>query len=64
MLYYDRTDISEGIDLAKSKNSKECMISHDRFFNHRFNFQDYVCNGCHDLAILSVHIKRYCNYHC
>ena len=28
MLYYDKIDISEGIDLAKSNNSKECMICH------------------------------------
>ena len=28
MLYYDRIDISEEIDLAKSSNSKECMICH------------------------------------
>ena len=27
MLYYDRIDISDRIDLAKSNNSKECMIS-------------------------------------
>ena len=26
MLHYDRIDISKGIDLAKSNNSKECMI--------------------------------------
>ena len=26
MLYYERIDISQGIDLAKSNNSKECMI--------------------------------------
>ena len=57
MLYYDRIDISKGIDLAKSNNSKECMIFHYRFFNHGFNFQDYVCNGCHDLAMLSVNIS-------
>ena len=57
MLYYDRMDISEGIDLAKSNNSKECTICHHWFFNHGFNFQDYVCNGCHDLAMLSVNIS-------
>ena len=22
-----------------------------------FNFQDYVCNGCHDLTMLSVNIS-------
>ena len=26
MLYYDRVDISEGTDPAKSNKSKECMI--------------------------------------
>ena len=57
MLYYDRIDISEGIDLAKSNNSKECMICHYYFFNYGFNFQDYVCNGCHDLTMLSVSIS-------
>ena len=25
-------------------------------FNHRFEFQDYVCNGCHDLAMLCLNI--------
>ena len=54
MLYYDRIDISEGIDPTKSDKSRECMICHYCFFNHRFKFQDYVCNGCHDLAMLNV----------
>ena len=30
------------------------MICHYFFFNHGFKFQDYVCNGCHNLKILSV----------
>ena len=53
MLYYDRIDIREGIDLAKRNKSKECMICHYWFFNHGFKFQDYVCNGSHDLTMLS-----------
>ena len=28
MLYFDRTDISEGIDVNKISESKECDISH------------------------------------
>ena len=55
--YYDRIDISEGIDPTKSKRSKECMICHYWFFNHGFKFQDSVCNGCHDLTMLSVNIS-------
>ena len=56
MLYYNRTDISEGINLAQS-NSKECMICHYWFLGHGFEFQDSVCNGCHDLIMLSVNIS-------
>ena len=58
MLYYDRIDISKRIYLTKSDKSKECMISHYFFFNHRFKFQNYVCNGCHDLTILGLHISN------
>ena len=57
MLYYDRIDISEGIDLTKSKKTKECMISYYWLYNHGFKFQDSVWNGCHDLTILSVNIS-------
>ena len=57
MLYYDKIDTSKGFDLAKSSNSKECMICHYCFFNHLFEFQESVCNGCHDLTVLSVNIS-------
>ena len=58
MLNYDRIDISKGIDLAKSNNSKECMICHYCFFNHGFKFQDFICNGCHVFTMLSVNISN------
>ena len=57
MLYYDRIDISEVIDLAKSNKSKECMICHYWFFNHGFEFQDYACNDCHGLTMLWLNIS-------
>ena len=57
MLHYDRIDISEGINLAKTNNSKKCMICHYWFFNSGFKFQDSICNGCHDLTMLSVNIN-------
>ena len=57
MLYYDRIDKHEGIDLAKISNSKEYMICRYWFFNRGFEFQDFVCNGCHDLTMLSVNIS-------
>ena len=58
MIYYDRIDISKGIDLPKSNSCKECMICHYWFFNHGFKLQDSVCNGCHDLTMLSVNISN------
>ena len=33
------------------------MIWHYFYFNHGFKFQDYVCNGCHDLTMLSLTIS-------
>ena len=33
------------------------MICHYWFFNNGFKFQDAVCNGCHDLTMLSVNIS-------
>ena len=71
MLYYDIIDISKITDLAKSNNSKKCMICHYWFFNRRFKFQDSVCNGCHVLTILSVNVSdiavitiKNVDYHC
>ena len=55
MLCYNRIDISKGIDLAKSNNSNKLLLF---FFNHEFNFQDSICNGCHDLIILSVSVSN------
>ena len=51
MVYYNRIDISEGIDLAKSNNSKECMIW---FLIMDSNFKILYA---HDLAMLRVHIS-------
>ena len=50
MLEYDRTDISEGIDINKANASKECDICHYWYFlDKNFNYDPYPCNGCHDL---------------
>ena len=42
MLYCDKINISEGINVTKSNISKECMICHYWFFNHGFRFQDVM----------------------
>ena len=50
MLEYEKIDISEGIDLNKSDGSKECDICRYWYFlDKNFNYEPYLCNGCHDL---------------
>ena len=50
MLYYDKIDVSEGIDVNKTSASKECDVHHYWYFlNYSFKFQLNVCNRCHDL---------------
>ena len=50
MLEYDRIDISEGIDVNKTRLSKECDICHCWYFKDiGFKYEPYLCNGCHDL---------------
>ena len=57
MLYYDRIDVSEGIDVNKRSESKECKICHCWYFlNKRFKYQLSVCNRCHDLLMISMNL--------
>ena len=58
MLYFNRIDIIEGIDPAKSNKNKECIIYHSWFFNEGFEFQDSVCSGCHDLTMMCFNISN------
>ena len=58
MLYYNRIDIREGTDLAKSNRCKERMDFHYWIFNHVFKFQDSVCNDCHDLTMVCLNISN------
>ena len=58
MLCYDRTDVSEGIDINRTNESKECDICHYWYFlNKSFKFQPNVCNGCHDLIMMSTKLR-------
>ena len=57
MLYYNRIDISEGVDPFKSDKSTECMICYYWLFNHAFKFQCSVSNGCHDFSVLCLNIS-------
>ena len=52
MLYYDRTDISEGIDINNKTNaSKECDICLHKF-------QADVCNEYHDVIMMPINLDN------
>ena len=52
MLEYDRIDLSEGIDVNKTSNSRECSLcNYYCFLDINFNYQKYLCDGCHDMSI-------------
>ena len=48
MLYYDRVDVN------KTSKSKGCDIC---FLNKGFKFQPNVCNGYHDLVMMSLNLS-------
>ena len=59
MLEYDRIDISEGIDTGKTSASTECNICHYCYFlDKNFNYDPYLCNGCHDLMQKAMSFKN------
>ena len=53
----DRNDLSVGNDVAKTNNSKECIVRQYWYFNHGFKFQKSVCNCCHDLLMLCLNMS-------
>ena len=57
MIYYDRIDISERIDVDKTSASKACAVCHYWYFlNLNFKFQPYVCNRCRGLLMMSENL--------
>ena len=51
MLEYDKIDLSKGIDVNKTSNSRECSFCHYYFLDTNFNYQKYLCDGCHDMSM-------------
>ena len=59
MLEYGGIDISEGINTNKVSASKECNICHYCYFLVKnFNYEPYLCNGCHDLMQKAITFKN------
>ena len=59
MLQYDRIDVSEGIKINKTSESKERMLCHYWYFkDFGYKFQTYLCNGCHTVSIMACELKN------
>ena len=60
MLYYDRIDASEGIDVNKTRESmKGAIFFHSWYYlNERFKFQPNVCIGCYDLLMMFMKLSN------
>ena len=56
-MQYDKTDVSEGNEVNKTSASKKCGLFHHWSFKIGFKFEDYVCNGCHDLLTMANSLK-------
>ena len=59
MVYYDTTDVSEGIDINKTRKSKECHICYYRYFLSKgFKFQSFACNKYIDLLMITMKFRN------
>ena len=67
MLAYERIDISDGINVNKSYESKECMFCHYWYFlNKNVSYGPYLCDGCYNMTqncnklknIAIIHIQK------
>ena len=58
MPYNDSIDVSEGIDVNKRNESKECDICHYWYFLDKgFKFYPNFCNEYHDLLMMSMNLS-------
>ena len=48
---YGRIDISDGIDVNKSYESKECTLCHYWYFlDKNFSYRPYLCDRCYSMT--------------
>ena len=51
MLKYVKIDISEGIDVDKTNESRECKFCHYWYFlNKNFSYGSFTCDCCYDIV--------------
>ena len=60
MLECNRIHLSEGIDVNKNVSTrKKCYLcGYWYFINKNFNYQKYLCNGCHDMSTKAISMQN------
>ena len=59
MLQYEKSDVSEGIEVNKTNASKEYELCHYWLFKDiGFKFEEHVYNRCHDLLTMAYYLKK------
>ena len=67
ILEYDKIDVSKGIDINKTNESKECMLwNYWSFLNKNFSYGPSFYDGCYNIVqktndsknIATVHFKK------
>ena len=59
MLYYNKIDVSEGVNINKAGASKECYICHYWYFLYKASkFQPQQCNRSYDLLMTSMNLSN------
>ena len=57
-MYYEKIDISEGINVNKTSELKECDICHCWYFLDKGSKSQLdVRNGCHDVLMMSINLS-------
>ena len=59
ILYFDRINVSEGIDVNKNSESKQCYTYHYWYFLDKgFKIQPDVYNRFQDLSMMSMNLSN------
>ena len=60
MLEYTRIDLSGGIYVNKCEDtSKKCNLCQYYYFVFKnFNYQRYLCDGCHDMSVKALSMQH------
>ena len=60
MIYFDKIDVSEDSNVDMTSASKVYNVGCYWYLSDKwFKFQPYVCNGCHDVLMMSVNLNHF-----